>query len=86
MSLRTFGSLASVVVAICAGGACGGGQAPAESPEMSAEPSESTPAASEPASTEPADTADAGTDTHTMPDGTTMPGAEHGEGAGEHQH
>ncbi len=61
--------------------ACGGNQAPAESPEMAPEPGE--PAASEPP---PADSADAGPGEHTMPDGTTMPGHQHGEGTEEHQY
>lgn len=65
-------------VTLCIVAACGGGQPPAESPEMTPEPSEAPPS-----TPEPADTTDAGADSHTMPDGTTMPGAEHGE---THQH
>jgi hypothetical protein len=52
--------------------ACGGGQAPAESPEQAPGTSETTPA-------EPTDAAPAEGE-HTMPDGTTMPGHHHEEG------
>jgi hypothetical protein len=60
--------------------ACGGSQPPAESQEAApaAEPAPSEPA--------PAESSDAGPGEHTMPDGTTMPGSEHGEGTHEHEH
>lgn len=55
--------------------ACGGSQAPAESPEMA-------PDTSQPETEPPA--ADAGAGEHVMPDGTVMPGHEHGDGADQH--
>jgi hypothetical protein len=80
MATRTILSLMSTVVVLGIVAACGGGQPPAESPEVTPEPSEASP----PPATEPSDGSDAGADTHTMPDGTTMPGSEHGEGTREH--
>jgi hypothetical protein len=53
--------------------ACGGSQPPADSPEQ-------TPVATEPAPATPEDTAPPEGE-HTMPDGTTMPGHHHGDGA-----
>lgn len=60
--------------------ACGGGQPPAESPEATSDTAE-TPATT----SEPKDASISGADSHSMPDGTTMPGAEH-EQKNEHQH
>lgn len=81
-------SLAGIAVAAAIANACGGSQAPAESPEVTPDstfPSEAGDSAP-PSVSQASDAEDAGADTHTMPDGTTMPGAEHGEGKGEHQH
>jgi hypothetical protein len=77
---RAFGAV-MILVTLGSLAACGGGQAPAESPEVA--PETSQPAASEPP---PADSGDAGPGEHTMPDGTTMPGHEHDEGSEDHQH
>ena len=70
--------LGLVVSAVFA--ACGGSQAPAENPEVA--PVEEAPASE--------DASDAGAETHTMPDGSTMPGEQHEGDAsvpeGEHQH
>jgi hypothetical protein len=79
MAMRTVISLTSTAVVMSIVAACGGGQPPAESPEVTPDSSEAPPPA-----TEPSDGSDAGADTHTMPDGTIMPGSEHGEGTDEH--
>lgn len=69
--------LASLFAAAVSAGACGGQQPLAEAPASEAAPAE-------PSSTE---TSDAGVEgEHTMPDGSTMPGHEHGEGTPEHAH
>jgi hypothetical protein len=81
MATRIVLSLSTTAVVLGIVAACGGGQPPAESPEVTPESSEAPPPA-----TEPSDGSDAGADTHTMPDGTTMPGSEHGEGTGDHGH
>ena len=80
-SHRTRTALAKIAAWTLLATACGGSQPPTESPEATPDANEMAPAESP-----PADAPDAGADTHTMPDGTTMPGAEHGEGTGEHQH
>jgi len=72
----------AVVLAACAAVvACGGSQAPAESPE--ALPAQESGTTNPPA---PATPESAGDGEHTMPDGTKMKGDHHGEHEGHPAH
>jgi len=70
--LLTRSRLAGAFLISCATVGCGGSQHPAESPEAS--PAPASPDADKPPTEQPAPEGE-----HTMPDGTKMPGHDHGD-------